>query len=66
MCLSGFVRRASSLAKDRVNPLLGEFTGLNFKVTAEDVKEAIPALLKSSEEEFNKFEQNLSGIIAMF
>eukprot|EP00794_Sanderia_malayensis_P009400 gene9400-10388_t len=61
MCMSRFVRTAVTLAKP--NPLLGEFNGLSYKVTASHVEEAIPVLVKNTGEEFAKFEQTLSGII---
>ncbi len=62
MCLTRFIRTASTLGNAKPNPLLGEFAGLSFKVTAKDVEEAIPTLVKNVEKDFTDFETKLSGL----
>ena len=66
MCLTRFVRSAGTLTQVRVNPLLEKFSGsMNFKVSAEDVQEAIPCLVKSAEKKFTKLETHLKGMIGV-
>lgn len=43
------------------NPLLGEYTGLYFQISAQHVEDGIPELVKQTKEKFTEFENNLGG-----
>ena len=45
------------------NPLLGEYSGLNFEVSAQHVEDAIPVLVNQTDAKFTEFEANLKGMI---
>eukprot|EP00112_Aurelia_sp_Birch-Aquarium-sp1_P006643 Seg1729.7 transcript_id=Seg1729.7/GoldUCD/mRNA.D3Y31 product="putative cytosolic oligopeptidase A" protein_id=Seg1729.7/GoldUCD/D3Y31 len=59
LCLSRYSRQASDATRATVNPLLGTFNALNFQVSAQHVEEAIPQLVKQTDEKFKEFEQIL-------
>ena len=64
LCLSRYSRKASDATA--VNPLLGKFKALNFQVSAEHLEEAIPQLVKQTDEKFKEFEQELDGKYTTF
>ena len=45
-----------------MNPLLGEYRGLNFEVSAQNVEDAIPVLVNQTNAKFTEFEANLKGM----
>ena len=61
-CLPRCVRDLSKEAVVSKNPLLGEYTGLNFQVSAQHVEEAIPYLVKETDKKFTEFETIIKGL----
>eukprot|EP00795_Rhopilema_esculentum_P009276 gene9276-16969_t len=62
-CLPRCVRDLSKEAVVSKNPLLGEYTGLNFQVSAQHVEEAIPHLVKETDIKFTEFETRIKDLI---
>ena len=68
LCLSRYSRQASDATRATGNPLLGTFNALNFQVSAQHVEEAIPQLVKQTDEKFTEFEEILGSkyTVSMF
>jgi len=62
-CFSIWARKASDTPVVSLNPLLGEYRGLNFEVSAQNVEDAIPVLVNQTNATFTEFEANLKGMI---
>ena len=61
-CYTVWARKASEISAASTNPLLGEYTGLNFEVSAQHVEDAIPVLVNQTDTKFTEFEANLKGM----
>ena len=65
-CFTIWARKASEVSKLPMNPLLGEYTGLNFEVSAQHVEDAIPELVKQTDAKFTEFETKLKSMKSYF
>ena len=61
-CVSIWARKASEVSAAPTNSLLGDYKGLNFEVSAQDVEDAIPILVNQTHSKFTEFERNLNGM----